>query len=256
MIPRIVLAFSWLPIAYTTSFYLLNFESGRISILITLILLGGMVIDKILPRTLIFALLPFILGTSIYYVLTFNVAGFTDLAVGNLLALPALMIYAMFDEREAGMTVTLYFLAYVSSLFLASTVSLGATDPQSLLRTLATLLLVIDLRSLGSFVAKDVPVRDLQLLNHDIFSILTLIGGVALMGYLLLQPTKSSGTPTFRFGVFRPLASALLIASMLMLSFASYVVVFGGSIALGAGVIVLGSTIYLLKVVRKNHAEA
>jgi len=240
---------------YATSFYLVNFEGGRASILVTLILFGGILIDKILPRTLVFTVLPFLVGAAVYYVLTFNMVAFTDLAVGNLLALPALLLYVMYDEREAGTAVTLYLLAYVSSLFLASTVSLGGRDPQSLLRTLTTLLLVIDLKSLGSFVAKDIPVRDLQFMSHDIYTILTLIGGVSLLAYLLQQPGRSPDTATFPFGTFRLFASSLLITSMLMLSFASYVIVFNGSVALGAGVIILGTTIYLLRLVKKSHAE-
>jgi len=193
-LPVLLLVGSWLPVAYAAGLYLSLFEKSGISLLLTIVLMAAIVVDRFIPKVILPVFLANAAVAGVYYLLSGQLTVFTEMAAGNLLAMPALLLYAMSEEKDMGISLVLYFLAYSAALVLASTVVLGARDPRSLLQTLATLMLALDIRSIGSYISRDAStiMPNVALLDQTLFTLLTLTGGLALLGYLLTKGSRES----------------------------------------------------------------
>ena len=180
-----------------------------------------------------------------------------ELAGGYLLAFPAVLLYAFYEE-ESDLLVSLifYFFAYVLALLLATASLVGATEPLQYFETLTALILAIDLGIFGSFLGTGTEFLTTTYLRDTVMSLATMFAAVGVVLRVVRNPSQVDhwnnviGVRDYRIDLF---TRSILVATIAALPFVLIVSLASQSMLLIIGAFLIIPITYLFRKLRKIH---
>lgn len=242
------------PVFYSMLIYLVNYQYNRLSFFFAILILFYTITAFKHPR-LGYGILviPPILST-IMLIITGDASILFELAVGNLLALPAIFLYSFYEERDVGISLTFYFLAYLLALLLATISVSGAKEPLQFVESIARLLLAIDIGIFGSFVRSGVNLPTISYLRDLPMVIATLTASIGIILNLVKKPSSSDewrgavGIRGYRVDLF---TKAALISTLGIVPFVLVASIHGQNMLFIIGLFLLAPTTYIFSKVRR-----